>query len=70
MLKDLMTNHELHGVKKDELVNLLGPPTRTDSSYLFYLIVQERFGFLTLHTKTLVIKLADDSTVTWLKIHE
>ena len=70
MLTDLMTNYELHGVKKDSLVNLLGSPDRIDSSYLFYRIAQESLGFFPLHMTTLVIKLREDSTVQWLKIHE
>lgn len=70
MLKDLITNHLLRGVKKEELVNMLGQPGRSDSDYLFYTIAQERLGFFPLHTKSLVIKLTKDSTVEWRKIHE
>jgi hypothetical protein len=70
MLNDLMTNYELQGVKKDSLVKLLGSPDRIDSSYLFYRIAQKRLGFFPLHTTTLVIKLANDSTVKWVRIHK
>lgn len=70
MLKDLISNHSLKGLKKDELIDLLGPPDRIDSGYLFYMIAQKRLYFFPLHTKTLVIKLAKDSTVEWRKIHE
>jgi hypothetical protein len=70
MLKDLMRNHELHGVEKDSLVHLLGTPERTNNGYLYYRIDEDHLGFLTLHTKTLVIRLTPDSTVMWLKIHQ
>jgi hypothetical protein len=70
MLKDLMTNYKLHGIKKDSVVHLLGQPNRSDSGHLFYTIAQERFGVFPVHTKTLVIKLTKDSTVEWRKIHE
>ncbi len=70
MLNDLISNYELHGTKKDSLVHLLGSPDRSDSSYLFYRIAQERLGFFPLHTKTLVIKLTKDSSLEWRKIHE
>lgn len=70
MLNDLMAHYELHGLKLDELVALLGYPDRSDSGYLFYTIAQERWGFFPLHTKTLVIKLTRDSAVEWRKIHE
>jgi hypothetical protein len=69
MLNDLMNSYELHGVRKDSVLNLLGSPDRTDSGYLFYKVAQQRLGFFILHTKTLVIKLSND-TVEWRKIHE
>ncbi len=70
MLNDVMSHYELHGLKKDSLINLFGSPDRSDSSYLFYTIAQERLGFFPIHTKTLVIKLTKDKTVEWRKIHE
>ncbi len=70
MLDDLVAYVRLKGLKKDELINLLGKPSRIDSSYFFYRIVQERIGLLPLHTKTLVIKLNKDGIVEWRKIHE
>jgi outer membrane protein assembly factor BamE (lipoprotein component of BamABCDE complex) len=70
MIKDLIANQKLHGLKKDEVVHLLGEPDRTDNGHLFYLIKQDRLGYFPLHTKTLVIKLNRDSAVEWRKIHE
>jgi len=70
MLDDLINNITLKGLKKDELIDLLGPPTRTDADYLFYTIAQPHIGILTLSNKSLVIKLTSDSTVEWRKIHE
>ena len=70
MLYDLINNVTLKGLKKDKLIDLLGPPTRIDADYLFYTIAQPHFGILTLSNKSLVIKLTKDSTVEWRKIHE
>ncbi len=71
MLKDLIDNHKLHGLKKVEVFNLLGQPDRTDNGHLFYKIDQQFFPNTTfpIGTKTLVIKLTKDSTVEWRKIH-
>jgi hypothetical protein len=69
MLDDLVYNVKLKGLKKAELINLLGEPDRSDSSYLFYKVSQKRIGFFPLQTRTLVIKLKSDSTVEWRKIH-
>jgi hypothetical protein len=70
MLKDLMENQKLKTMRGSEVLDLLGQPDRIDSSYFFYRVAQKRVGFVPLHTKTLVIKLAADSTVDWVKIHE
>jgi hypothetical protein len=70
MLNDLVYNIKLKGFKKDSVLNLLGAPNRVDSNYLFYNISRERINVLTLHSKTLVIKLDKDNTVAWRKIHE
>jgi hypothetical protein len=70
LLTYLTTNNKLKGWKKDSVIAFLGQPDKIDSNYLFYSIAQKRLGFFPLHTKTLVIKLAADSTVEWRKIHE
>ena len=69
MLNDLIANVKLKGLRQGEVIDLLGQPDRTDSSYLFYRVAQKRMGLLPLSTKTLVIKLTKDSTVEWRKIH-
>lgn len=70
MLKDLMDHHDLHKAKSAAIFQLLGEPDRIDNNHLFYRVSQKRFGFLPLHTRTLVIKLRTDSTVEWVKIHQ
>jgi hypothetical protein len=71
MLKDLVANYTVSGLKKEAVIHLLGEPTRRDSSYLFYRVHQDLFAdILPIHTRTLVIKLTKDSIVEWRKIHE
>ncbi|HET8886827.1 MAG TPA: hypothetical protein VFM70_10800 [Salinimicrobium sp.] len=70
MLHDLMNNQNLRKLNRKEILNLLGDPDRIDNDCLFYRIEQKRLGFLPLHTKTMVIKFENDSTVHWVKIHE
>ena len=71
MLKDLIDNQKLHGLSNEEVFSLLGRPNRIDNGHLFYTIHRKYFAntFVTLHSKTLVIKLNND-TVEWRKIHE
>jgi hypothetical protein len=70
MVDDLIANQHLKELKRNEVIDLLGEPDRIDSLYLFYKISQERLGSWPLHTKTLVIKLSQDGTIDWIKIHK
>jgi hypothetical protein len=71
MLNDLIDNVRLHKLKKEEVIKLLGPPTRSQNGHLYYLIKQDFIAnTLPMHTKTLVIKLDKDSMVEWRKIHQ
>jgi uncharacterized membrane-anchored protein len=70
MITDLMRSKILKKLKRKEVIVLLGQPNRTDKEYLFYTVAQERIQFFPLHTKTLVIKLSNDSTTNKVMIHE
>ncbi len=70
MLNSIVYNDTVRALYKAELLDLLGDPDRRNDSYLYYTISQRRLGFWPLHTKTLVIKLSEDSTIDWIKIHE
>ena len=70
MLEELMNSDTLKRLKKEAILSLLGEPQKMDSSYLFYRIVQERVGFFPLHTKTLVIKLSNDTSANKVIIHK
>lgn len=70
MLDDIVYNDTIRLLNKDEIINLLGNPDRTNEVYLYYLITQKRLGSWPLHTKTMVVKLSDDNSIDWIKIHE
>lgn len=70
MLDDIVYNDTVRELNEAEILELLGEPDRSNDGYLYYMIAQKRLGFWPLHTKTLVIKLAKDSTIDWIKIHE
>lgn len=71
MLMDLIGNKRLTGTKRNDILNMLGEPSRMDTNYIFYRINQTKLGdVVPLHTKTLVIEFAADSTVRTSKIHQ
>jgi len=70
MLNDLIYNDTVRMLDENEILNLLGEPDRSTDGYLYYMIAQKRLGSWPLHTKSLVIKFSNDSTIEWMKIHE
>jgi hypothetical protein len=70
MLKDVIYNDTIRTLIKEEIIDLLGKPDRINENFLYYRIAQKRLGFLPLHTKSMVIKLYEDNTIEWIKIHE
>ena len=72
MLNDIVYTNKFRTLIKSELLDKLGEPTyyRDDKSYLYYVVTQTRLFSWPLHTKTLVIKITEDNTVEWIKIHK
>jgi hypothetical protein len=70
MLASLMIGDTLNRLNRKEVLELLGEPDRSDGSYLFYTVRQERISFFPLHTKTLVLKLSNNGKVKSILIHE
>lgn len=70
MLNDIVFNDTLRALNKDEFLEMLGEPDRTNENYLYYTIAQKRLGFWPLNTKTMVIKFSESDTIDWIKIHE
>ena len=69
MLSDLMEN-KIRKLDSIGIINLLGEPDRIDNRHLFYMIEQQRLGLWPLHTKTMVVKLTNQRSIEWVKIHE
>jgi hypothetical protein len=70
MLKDLMQDSNFRKLKKPEVLNLLGEPTRVDTNYLFYRVQEKRFGLVPFHTKTMVVKFTGADSIEWIRIHQ
>ncbi|MGV3697874.1 hypothetical protein [Flavobacterium sp.] len=69
MIDDLVRSNALKKLDKAGILVLLGEPERIENNHLFYQIDQDRIGSWPVRTKTLVIKMENDSVVEWVKIH-
>jgi len=70
MPNDLAYNVKLKGMKKQELIALLGEADRTNQDYIYYEVLAKEVGMFPLHKKFLVIKFDRDSIVEWRKIKD
>ena len=70
MVDDLIKSRILKPLSRDQILELLGIPTRTNENYLYYMVAQTRLGAWPLHTKTLVIKIPEDGSENLIMIHE
>lgn len=72
MLNDIVYNDTVRTLKRDEILELFGEPSyyRNNENFLYYRITEKRIGSWTLHTKTMVIKLMEDNTIDWIKVHK
>jgi hypothetical protein len=70
MLDDIITSKMLKPLNRDEIIEILGAPSKEEKNYMYYLIAQSRLGLFPLHTKTLVIELSGDSTENRVLIHK
>lgn len=69
MADSVLYSEALRQLDSTALVTQLGPPDRTENSHLYYLIEEEKLGWFTLSASYIVIKLAEDGSVTWIKRH-
>lgn len=70
MVNDVVYNDTIRSLQKPEIIDLLGEPDRNNDNYIYYLIKQERLLFWPLHSKFMVVKFKNDSTVEWIRIHQ
>ena len=69
MLNDIIGSRVLKGLTREEVLDLLGEPTRTDKNFLFYRIFENKIGLMTISTKTLVLQLNNDGVVGPVLVH-
>jgi len=70
MLHDVVYNDTIRTLSEGDIVRLLGEPDSWNNNHFYYYIFRKRIGFFALHTKTMVIKFKEDTTIEWIKIHE
>jgi hypothetical protein len=72
MLNDIVYNDTVRILEKDEVLNLFGEPSyyRDSENFLYYRITETRIASWIIHSKTMVIKLSEENTVDWIKIHK
>ena len=70
MLEDIVYNDTIRTLDVEEISKLLGDPDRQSEGFFYYTVSQKRIGSWPVHTRSMVIKFTNTSTIEWIKIHE
>ncbi len=70
MVNDILYNDTIRTLHRNQILELLGEPSYTRNGHLYYRITETRLGNWSVKTKTLVIKLLEDGSIVWIKLHE
>ncbi len=72
MLNAIVYNDTIRNLNRYQIIGLLGDPDyqRESDLYLYYRTHETRLSFWKVHTRTLVIKLKEDDSIEWIKIHD
>ncbi len=63
MAGDLITSKTLDGLKRADVLNLLGNPDRNEQNYLFYELLEEKAYGFSLNKKVMLVYIGADSVV-------
>ena len=70
MFRDVLYNDTIRSLSKSEIIDLLGTPDREQDNHLYYEISRSGLGAVTLHARTMVVKIKSDDAIEWIKVHE
>ena len=67
MADSVLYSEALRQIDSNNLITQLGPPDRIENGHLYYLIEEKKLGWFTLSASYIVIKMAEDGSVEWIK---
>lgn len=68
-IDNILYSDTIRNLNKTQAMKLLGVPDYEKEDHLYYKISQTKLGFWTLHSKTLVIKIKENDSIDWIKMH-
>lgn len=70
MYEAVLYNDTIRSLSEVKLISLLGDPDYHEEGHLYYRISETRLMNWTVKTKTMVVKLNQDGSIEWIKVHE
>ncbi|MBT8236898.1 MAG: hypothetical protein KJO04_11940 [Bacteroidia bacterium] len=70
MYEAVLYNDTIRSLNEVELIALLGDPDYNEEGHLYYRISETRMMNWKVKTKTMVVKLVQDGSIEWIKVHE
>lgn len=69
MVDDILYTDKIRKLEKEKILDILGEPNREQDNHLYYKISEKKMGPLTLSASFIVIKLTENGSVEWIKLH-
>jgi len=70
MYEAVLYNDTIRSLTEVQLLEALGDPDYHEEGHLYYRISETRLMNWTVKTKTMVVKLNQDGSIEWIKVHE
>ena len=70
MYEAVLYNDTIRSLSEVALRSLLGDPDYHEDGHLYYRITETRLVNWTVKSKTMVVKLKQDGSIEWIKVHE
>ena len=69
MVRDVLYNDTIRTLNKQELIQLLGEPSKTVNRHMYYDISKKRLGLWTVKARSLVVKVDSLEAIEWIKLY-
>jgi hypothetical protein len=69
MVREVLYNDTIRNLNRDELLQLLGEPSREAQEHLYFEVSRKRLGPWTVRGSFLVVKVNAKDSIDWIKLH-
>ena len=69
MVEDVLYNDTIRTLRKDQILDVLGAPSKEVSGHFYYDVSKKQIGPWTVKARSLVVKFNDLDSIEWIKLY-